>query len=214
MQNRVNYIQIVRAAYGNQAIRNAVKNFIPDENVRKSAYQQVIEAIVSEAEGSKGLSPQEKIAFAAEATIADAKIDAYAKTYDNQDILTDAALKDKTAQTWIQTRPLFGENGHFLGTEIHGKIGGKPVVFEKYNANGKLIQSIDPDALLSEWEASHGEWAGRSILDNALRHERVHVQQFTKVQGELKTMDMLGDWELEAYQTEMDGLLKDLDEDC
>jgi hypothetical protein len=30
----------------------------------------------------------------------------------------------------------------------------------------------------------------------------------------LKTMDMLGDWELEAYQTEMDGLLKDLDEDC
>jgi hypothetical protein len=25
---------------------------------------------------------------------------------------------------------------------------------------------------------------------------------------------MLGDWELEAYRTEMDGLLKDLDEDC
>jgi hypothetical protein len=27
-------------------------------------------------------------------------------------------------------------------------------------------------------------------------------------------MDMLGDWELEAYRTELDGLLKDIDEDC
>ena len=106
------------------------------------------------------------------------------------------------------------KQGQFLGTEIRGEVGGKAIVLEKYDANGKLTQSVDPDAILSEWEACDGKWAGRSLLDNALRHERLHVRQYTKIQGLPKTMDMLGDWELDAYQTEMDGLLKDLDEDC
>jgi hypothetical protein len=221
MQNRVDYIQIVRAAYGNQAIRDAVKDFVTNENGRKYAYQQAIEAMVAEVEGSNDLSLQEKIDMVAEATGTDVAgtldeiVDSATTMPADQTTLTDATLKDERVKTLLQACPVFDkQSGRFLGTEIHAQIGGKNVVLEKYDANGELAQSIDPDAILSEWEACDGKWAGRSLLDNALRHERVHVRQFTKVQGELKTMDMLGDWELEAYQTEMDGLLKDLDEDC
>ena len=133
----------------------------------------------------------------------------------DQTTLTDETLKDEKAKTLLKTCPVFDmQSGHFLGTETHAQIGGKDVVLEKYDKNGELAQIIDPDAILSEWEASDGKWAGRSLLDNALRHERVHVRQYTKVQGQLKTMDMLGDWQLEAYRTEINDLLKDINEDC
>lgn len=213
MQNRANFIQIVLAAYGNQAVREAIKKIIPDEPTRKKLYQAVIERLAIDAANQDGLTIQEKIAMAANAGARD--VDGYladeATTLpSDQTKLTD---DDPKAKTLLWTKPLFAGD-QFLGTEIMGKIGGKPVVLEKYDANGKLIQSVDPDAILSEWEASNGQLAGRSRLDNALQHERVHVRQYTKLKSRSKSIDMLGDWELEAFQTEMDGLLNDIDGDC
>jgi hypothetical protein len=217
MQNRVNFIQIVRAAYGNQAVRNAIKKIAQNEPVRKHLYQAVIERLAMDAANHGSLTIQEKIAMAANAGEPDVDgylADAATNMPAEPTTLTDATLKDEKAKTLLQTYPILDKQGHYLGTEIRGEVGGKAIVLEKYDANGKLTQSVDPDAILSEWEACDGKWAGRSLLDNALRHERLHVRQYTKIQGRPKTMDMLGDWELDAYQTEMDGLLNDIDDDC
>ena len=109
-----------------------VKDFVTNENGRKYAYQQAIEAMVAEADGSNDLSLQEKIDMVAEATGADVAdtldeiVDSATTMPADQTTLTDATLKDERVKTLLQAGPVFDkQSGRFLGTEIHAQIGGR-----------------------------------------------------------------------------------------
>jgi hypothetical protein len=56
--------------------------------------------------------------------------------------------------------------------------------------------------------------AGQSMFKNCLEHERIHVKQYTENKGIIENANELGDWELESYQKELDGQLKDIDNEC
>ena len=218
MRDRADFIRIVRAAYENQAVRNAINNMPEDENFKKAMYQTAIEKIAMDAANDQSLSDiWEKIGKASDATAAD--VDAFlaeeALTPPELPVTTDASLsEDKDAKAWLKTKPIFDFNGKYAGTKIYAVIDGQMVTLELYDRNGNLLASEDPADIQKGWEAQQGEMAGQSMFKNCIEHERVHVKQYTRSKGIIKNVDELGDWELESYQKELDGLLKDIDDDC
>jgi hypothetical protein len=218
MQNRVNFLRIVLAAYGNRAVREAINNMAGDENLKKAMYQTAIEKIVMDAANDQRLPDiWEKIAKATNATAAD--VDTFlaeeALKPPELPVTTDESLsEDKNAKAWLQTKPIFDFNNEFAGTKIYGFIDGKTVTLELYDRNGNLMTSKDPADIQKSWEARHGEMAGQSMFKNCLEHERIHVKQYTENKGIIENANELGDWELESYQKELDGQLKDIDNEC
>jgi hypothetical protein len=189
-----------------------------DENFKKAMYQTAIEKIAMDAANDQSLSDiWEKIGKASDATAAD--VDAFlaeeALTPPELPVTTDASLsEDKDAKAWLKTKPIFDFNGKYAGTKIYAVIDGQMVTLELYDRNGNLLASEDPADIQKGWEAQQGEMAGQSMFKNCIEHERVHVKQYTRSKGIIKNVDELGDWELESYQKELDGLLKDIDDDC
>ena len=105
-----------------------------------------------------------------------------------------------------------GPNGPVGEVTINGEVGGAKEVLITYDGSGNEIDG-DYDSIeemLTEWENTLGEDAGRILFNAALAHEKVHVSQFTDPdRGVQKTIDDLADYELEAFAEEMDYLMRE-----
>ena len=226
MRKRANFIRIVMAAYGNHAVRDAIKNMAVDEQYKKALYQATIEKIAMDAAGDQNLpNIWEKVDQAANATGSvvaevDNMLAEEASILPEQPVTRDEplcpgdTLKTKSAQTWLKAATVVNFDGQIVGAKIVGYVDGKPVTLEMYDMNGNVIASNDSADIQKEWEANHGEMAGRSMFKNSLAHERTHVKQYIRSKRVSKNVDEMGDRELEAYQKELDGLLEDINNDC
>ncbi|HDQ93482.1 MAG TPA: hypothetical protein ENN89_05095 [Synergistetes bacterium] len=108
-----------------------------------------------------------------------------------------------------------GPQGPVTEVTINGNVNGTNTELITYDGNGNEVGG-DYDSIenmLTEWENTHGEDAGRIMFNAALAHEKVHVQQYADDdRGIPETIDDLAEYELEGYSEELNYLMKEFEE--
>ncbi|HOI82469.1 MAG TPA: hypothetical protein PLK59_09290 [Synergistales bacterium] len=117
----------------------------------------------------------------------------------------------------LWTTPFTGspQGGNVTQVTINGKVNGTNTVLITYDGNGNEVggdyDSIE--AMLTDWENTYGEDAGRIRFNAALNHEKVHVEQYADDEGGIpETVDDLAEYEIEAFSEEMNYLMREYEE--
>jgi len=223
LQDRMNFISVVRAAYKNTSIREYVDKQNYDLGTKMAMYQKAVEnAVIDARNGNADFFDQVSDASSAEGeNVApypesrETPLEADDLFYDGDKPLCQSEKLDSTqAETNMSAHAnqnLDGSKnnwGYPLGsTNIVDHCTGSPVKIEIYDKNGNLL-SQDLYSALACWQKKFGNEAGQARFEAALKHERTHVDQYTR-KGPIKSLDDMATRELEAYQNEYNELLKD-----
>ncbi len=223
LQDRMNFISVVRAAYENNSIREYVDKQNYDLGTKMAMYQKAVEnAVIDGRNGQADFLDQVSDAASAEGeNVApypesrETPLEADDLFYDGDKPLCQSEQLDSTqAETNMSAHAnqnLDGSKnkwGYPLGsTNIVDHCTESPVKIEIYDKNGNLV-SQDLYSALACWQGKYGNEAGRARFEASLKHERTHVDQYTR-KGPIQSIDDMALRELEAYQNEFNELLKD-----
>jgi len=218
LQNHMNFIAVVMAAYANTSIREYFNKQNYDLSTKREKYQKAIEQVAMDAtKNHTDFSDQVSYAedFEPYPESRETSLEADDLFNDGDEPSYQSKLPDGAeAATNMTTQPnqnLDGSKnnwGYPLGsTNIVDHCTGSPVKIEIHDKNGNLV-SQDLDSALACWQKKFGNEAGRARFEAALKHERTHVDQYTR-KGPIKSIDDMASREIEAYQNEFNELLKD-----
>ena len=205
LQRRLNAITVIMATYANASIREYVDSLNYDLGKKMAIYQNAVEKAFTDATNGQADFP-DQVSNAAwvegETVVSDTDPSQSGQGDNNQ------AATDMTTQA---NETLDGSNnrwGHPLGSAaVWDHCTGSPAKIEIYDKNGNLVTQ-DLYSALACWQEKYGDEAGLSRFEAALKHERTHVEQYVR-KGPIESIDDMAMRELEAYQNEFDGLLKD-----
>ena len=208
LQKRINFIQLVRALYANENIRKYVDQMGGDLPERRTNYQWAIEQLANKIGNDGNLQ-----------TI-DQKVQAANEIY-TQDL--DYAFSNPVAggggvgggKPLLNTDPVVSDGKQTF--VIHGHLNGEKVPLRVYDDSGFMTEET-PEywEVKRQWETEYfgnenSVEVGQSMFSAAMKHEKCHVDQWVN-KGPMKSLDDMGERELEAYNTEMQSLLDSLKE--
>jgi len=225
LQNRVNLINVIIAAYANASIRDYVDGQQEyDGLTRRQMYQKAVENAVMDARNEYS-DPADQVSDAA--GVEGDEVAPYPESSETpaevEDVFDDGAdplcqsedLEKQQAQTNMQASAsdnvdgIKNNWGHSLGSStIRDYCTGSPVTVEVCDRNGEVVFR-DLHNPLACWQERFGDKAGESRFNASLEHERTHVKQYIQ-KGPIQSIDDLANRELEAYQNEMNDLLEDM----
>lgn len=208
LQKRIDFIQLVRALYANETIREYVDQMGGDLRERRTNYQWAIEQLANKIGNDGNLQ-----------TI-DQRVQAANEIY-TQDL--DYAFSNPVAggggggggKPLLNADPVVSDGKQTF--VIYGHLNGEKVPLRVYDNSGFMTEET-PEywEVKREWETEYfgnenSVEVGQSKFSAAMKHEKCHVDQWIE-KGPMKSLDDMGERELEAYNTEMQSLLDSLKE--
>lgn len=200
LQNRIDFIKIIREMYANGTIRDYVEQMGGTLKEKMANYQKAIEKHSIKVGNDESLK-----------TI-DEKVNSI-EDIDSSDLdyIFSNPEEGSGAKKLLITKPteIFEE----WKLIIYGHLNGKEVPIRIYDKNGNVTSKKTAYYSMVEksWETEYagkemGAEVGRAKFKAALEHEKVHVKQFAQNKGNPQTLDELADWEREAYKIEIKSL--------
>ena len=206
LQNRIDFIKIIRAMYANETIKDYVEQMGGTLKEKMDNYQKAVEKHSIKVGNDESLKTIDQQVNSIE------DIDS-----SDLDYIFSNPEEGSGAKKLLITKPteLFEE----WKLIIYGHLNGKEVPIRIYDENGNVTskETAYYSRVEESWETEYagkemGAEVGRAKFEAALEHEAVHVRQFAQNKRNPKSLDELADWELEAYKIEMESLRKKMDE--